>query len=141
MASRIRLATPEDAPAIAEIYRPVVLSTPISFETEAPSDSEMQRRIEQTLRTYPWLVYEEAGRIGGYAYATRHRDRAAYQWSADTAIYVHGDFRRGGVGRGLYTSLFQLVAAQGYFNARAGITLPNPGNVGLHEAVGFRPGG
>jgi phosphinothricin acetyltransferase len=67
--------------------------------------------------------------------------RAAYQWSVDTSVYVHSECRRCGIGRGLYTSLFEILAAQGYFNAYAGITLPNPGSVGLHESVGFHPVG
>jgi phosphinothricin acetyltransferase len=45
------------------------------------------------------------------------------------------------VGRALYSSLFDLLRRQGYFKAYAGITLPNPGSVGLHEAVGFVPVG
>ncbi|BAS26865.1 arsinothricin resistance N-acetyltransferase ArsN1 family B [Limnochorda pilosa] len=141
MAVEIRLATARDARAVADIYGPIVASTPISFEIEPPDEREMQRRIEQTLQVYPWIVCEHDGRIIGYAYATQHRARSAYQWSVDTSVYVHSDFHRCGVGRGLYTSLFQILIAQGYFNAYAGITLPNPGSVGLHESVGFRPVG
>jgi phosphinothricin acetyltransferase len=55
----------------------------------------------------------------------------------DTSVYVNPDFRRRGVGRGLYASLFQILRAQGYFGAYAGVTLPNAGSVGLHESVGF----
>jgi L-amino acid N-acyltransferase YncA len=137
MTVRIRLVAPQDASAIAGIYRPIVESTPISFETEAPDEAEMRGRIEQTLRTYPWLVCEQDGCIAGYAYASRHHDRAAYQWSVDSSVYVQAGRRHSGVGRGLYTSLFRLLAAQGYFNVYAGITLPNPASVGLHESVGF----
>ena len=67
-----------------------------------------------------------------------HRVRAAYQWSVDASAYVHPDFRRRGIGRALYVSLFEILRAQGYFNAYAGITLPNEESVGLHEALGFR---
>jgi phosphinothricin acetyltransferase len=79
--------------------------------------------------------------MAGYAYAGRHSARAAYQWSVDTSVYIHADFRRCGVGRGLYKSLFEILIAQGYCNAYAGITLPNAGSVGLHESVGFQPVG
>jgi L-amino acid N-acyltransferase YncA len=135
----IRLATSEDARGIAEIYRPIVLSTPISFEIEPPDEREIQRRIEETLPAYPWLVFENRGRIAGYAYASRHRVRAAYLWSVDTSVYIHPDFHRCGIGRGLYLSLFQILMLQGYFNAYAGVTLPNPASVGLHESLGFKP--
>lgn len=138
MVSNLRLAATEDGADIAEIYRPIVASTPISFEVEPPDEQEMQRRIEKTLPTYPWLVYENQSRVVGYAYASQHRERAAYRWSVDTSVYVHSDFRRSGIGRGLYVSLFRILAAQGYFNAYAGITLPNPSSVALHESVGFQ---
>jgi phosphinothricin acetyltransferase len=139
MTPRIRLAEAADAEAIAAIYRPVVESTAISFETVAPGGDEIARRLAATLATHPWLVCEIGGRMAGYAYATTHRVRAAYQWSVDTSVYVDAAFRRSGVGRGLYRSLFAILAAQGCFNAFAGIALPNAASVALHEAVGFEP--
>ena len=138
---QIRLAACTDAPGIAEIYRPVVVSTPISFEVEPPNHQEIRRRIEKTLLKLPWLVCEDRSSIAGYAYASPHRERAAYQWSVDVSVYVHSDFRRCGIGRGLYTSLFEILPALGYFNAYAGITLPNPASVGVHESLGFHPVG
>ena len=141
MTWNLRLVRQSDAAEIAEIYRPIVESTPISFELEAPDGKEMQQRIEHKLTNYPWLVCENHGRVAGYAYASQFRERAAYQWSVETSVYVHSDFRRFGVGRALYISLFRMLTAQGFVNAYAGITLPNPGSVGLHEAIGFRPVG
>jgi len=135
----IRLAVQADACAIADIYRPIVLSTPISFEVEPPDEPEIARRIEQKLLSFPWLVCESEGRIVGYAYGGAHRPRAAYQWSVETSVYVHSGFWRRGIGKGLYVSLLRILAAQGYFSAFAGITLPNPGSVKLHESVGFKP--
>lgn len=134
----IRLATENDAAGIAEIYRPIVLNTPISFEIEPPDEDEFRRRIQSTLPAYPWLVCELDGRIAGYAYGGRHSVRAAYQWSVDSSVYIHSDFRRRGIGQGLYVSLFRILIAQGYFSAYAGVTLPNPGSVGLHESAGFK---
>ena len=134
----IRLATSSDAAAIAEIYRPIVTSTPISFEIEPPDEQEFQHRIKKVIPGHPWLVCENQQQIAGYAYASRHHERAAYQWSVDTSVYVHSDYRRRGIGQALYTSLFRILIAQDYYNAYAGITLPNPGSVGLHESVGFK---
>ena len=138
MATQIRLAHDTDVEAIAAIYRPVVETTAISFETVPPDREEMARRITETIRSYPWLVCELGGHVAGYAYATRHRVRAAYQWSVDTSVYVDTKYRRCGVGRGLYVSLFGILSAQGFFNAYAGIALPNPASVALHESVGFK---
>lgn len=135
----IRLACDADAPGVAGIYRPVVEGGAASFELTAPDELEMALRIRNTLPSHPWLVGEEGGQIVGYAYATMHRSRGAYAWSVETSVYVAADFRRRGVGTGLYRSLFAVLAAQGYVNAFAGIALPNPGSVALHESLGFEP--
>ncbi|MBI3635142.1 MAG: N-acetyltransferase [Candidatus Rokubacteria bacterium] len=111
----IRLATEQDAEAVQAIYAPIVARTAISFEVDPPSVAEMRDRIRTTLERFPWLVYEHEGRVVGYVYAGPHRARQAYQCK----------YSRG----------------QGYCRAYAGITLPNAGSVGLHEAVGFRPVG
>jgi len=139
MGASIRLAMAGDAGQIRDIYAPFVEQTPTSFEYDAPDAAEMQRRIEGTLAQYPWLVLEQRGMIAGYAYASAHRSRAAYQWSVDVSAYTHPQFRRRGVGRALYTSLFKILMLQGYYNAFAGIALPNAASVGFHEAMGFEP--
>jgi L-amino acid N-acyltransferase YncA len=140
-ASPIRLATPADAPDVARIYAGPVQETAISFELVPPTPDEMAARIEASLKVAPWLVFAPAGRATGYAYATRHRERAAYQWSVDVSVYIDPDHRRRGVGRALYESLLALLKLQGFYAAHAGITLPNPGSVGLHESLGFEPVG
>jgi len=136
---RIRPAVPADAAAVAAIYRPVVQHTAISFETEPPDAAEMLARIDKTAHArLPWLVAEDAaGAVCGYAYAGRHRERAAYRWSVDTTIYVAEGRRGQGVGRALYGVLLPLLGELGYFQAFAGVALPNEGSVGLHEAMGF----
>jgi len=141
MAAHIRLAHADDAREIARIYRPFVESTVISFEIAPPDAEQMRDRITETLARYPWLVCELGGRVAGYAYATEHRARKAYQWSIDVSVYVHPDYWRLGIGRGLYTSLFAITTAQRFVNAYAGIALPNAASVALHESVGFKPVG
>jgi L-amino acid N-acyltransferase YncA len=136
--SSIRLTTERDAEEIAAIYAPNVTDTIISFESEPPTADEMRLRIEGTLERYPWLVCERRGRVLGYAYAGAHGFRAAYRWSVDVSVYVHEEAHRTGVGRALYTSLFAVLDLQGFYNAYAGATLPNPASVGLHESLGFR---
>jgi L-amino acid N-acyltransferase YncA len=134
----IRLAEPGDAAGVLAIYEPIVRETATSFELEPPSEEEMRSRIASTLERRPWLVCAADGSVAGYAYAAAHRERAAYQWSVETSVYVHPDHRRRGVARGLYTALLDALRAQGFTNALAGITLPNPASVGFHEACGFR---
>jgi phosphinothricin acetyltransferase len=136
----IRLATHDDAEQVRAIYAPYC-HTPISFEMEPPSVEEMRGRMAKVLAQYPWLVCEDGGEVLGYVYATQHRERAAYCWSVDTTVYVRQGRQRRGVGRVLYASLLAVLPLQGYVNAYAGVTLPNPASVGLHEAMGFQPVG
>jgi phosphinothricin acetyltransferase len=135
------MAAKQDAAQVAAIYAPVVRETAISFEVDPPDEAEMRSRIARTLEQLPWLVCAADDEVLGYVYASPHRTRAAYRWSVDVAVYVHPAHRRQGVGRALYTSLLAVLPLQRYYNAYAGITLPNPGSVGLHESMGFEPVG
>ena len=134
----LRHADPaRDGAACAAIYAPSVTGSVASFEEEPPGESEMARRIATTSERYPWLVAEEDDQAVGFAYASAHRERAAYRWAADAAVYVGEDYRGRGVGRTLYVALFELLVRQGIQVACAGITLPNDASVRLHEACGF----
>jgi phosphinothricin acetyltransferase len=137
----IRFARAEDGPALAAIYAPAVAGRATSFEAEPPDGDEMARRAERLLARTPWLVLLLDGALAGYAYASPHRDRAAYQWSVEVSAYVAGGAHRRGVGRALYGALFDVLALQGFRNAYAGVTLPNDASVGLHRALGFAPVG
>ena len=141
MPASIRMAVEDDAEQILEIYAPFCRNTPVSFEMQPPTLDEMRQRIARTISRLPWLVLDEDGLILGYAYAGLHRERAAYGWSVDVSVYVREGLRRRGLGRALYTSLFALLKLQGFYNAVAGTTLPNPGSIGLHQAMGFQPVG
>lgn len=134
----IRTATAADAAAIAAIYAPIVQATSISFELEAPSVEQMRERIAKTLQDLPWLVSEDAqGQVNGYVYASKHRERAAYQWSVDTTAYMREDARGRGIGKQLYGELKRILVGLGYCQAFAGIALPNQASVALRESVGF----
>jgi phosphinothricin acetyltransferase len=124
---------------VQAIYAPFVSDSAASFETVAPDEAEIRRRIEAQRDRYPWLVFEADGAVVGYAYASAHRVRQAYQWSVDVSVYVDERFHRRGVGRALYLALFDLLRRQRFVNAYAGITLPNPASVGLHRSLGFEP--
>jgi phosphinothricin acetyltransferase len=135
----IRAATPGDAAAIAAIFAPIVRDTTISFELQPPSVDEMRARIVATLRRLPWLVnLDDSGAVNGYVFASKHRDPGAYQWSVNTSVYVRDDSRGQGVGKRLYQTLLDELTRLGYFQAFAGIALPNAGSVALHESVGFQ---
>jgi len=118
-----------------------VLQRPTSFELRAPDAAEMAARLARVTATWPWLVAEEGGAVRGYCYASAFAEREAYRWSVATSAYVREGHQRRGIGRALYTRLFDALRAQGAVMAFAGITLPNEGSVGLHRALGFEPVG
>ena len=133
----IRLARAEDAARLAAIYAPYVVDCETSFEIAAPDAAEMARRIAAGSAFFPWLVFEGADGVAGYAYASAHRAREAYRWSVDVSAYVDGSVHRRGVGRALYGALFELLALQGFRNAYAGITQSNAKSIAMHRAMGF----
>jgi L-amino acid N-acyltransferase YncA len=134
----IRAALADDAERCAEIYAPFVTDSWVSFELVAPDHVEMARRVANYSTSHAWLVAEVAGRIAGYAYGSPHRAREAYGRSCDVAVYVDPTFARQGIGRALYAVLLADLGEQGHHAAFAGIALPNPGSIALHEAMGFQ---
>lgn len=143
MTSRcIRTATGDDAAAIAAVYRPIVEETAISFELEPPSAADFRDRISETTGAgNPWLVSEVDGTVAGYAYASRFRSRPAYGATRETTIYVDPAHHGRGVGWELMNHLLDTLRDDEIHVAIAGITLPNEASVGLHERLGFEPGG
>lgn len=136
----IRPAGRADADAIAAVYAPYVTGTVVSFETEPPDSVEMARRMSGRMSgrpLLPWLVAERDGRVTGYAYASAHRARAAYRWGADVSVYLEDAERGRGTGKALYGELLPVLRDLGYLGAYAGIALPNPASVALHESMGF----
>jgi L-amino acid N-acyltransferase YncA len=143
-AALLRPGRPEDAAGIAEVYAPYVTGSAVSFETDPPDAAQVAARMQATPRL-PWYVANRWGPGGeqlvGYAYATPHRARPAYRWSVEVSVYLAAGERGQGTGRALYAMLLPELRHLGYVRALAGITLPNPASVGLHEAAGFAPVG
>jgi L-amino acid N-acyltransferase YncA len=137
-AMNIRLADPDsDSARIAEIYAPAVVGNTISFEEVPPDPAEMAKRMRAVLDRTPWLVAEEHDRVIGYAYASPHRERASYRWSVDISVYVDPAHHGKGIGHALYDALLPIIRRQRFVNVYAGIGLPNPASVALHESIGM----
>ena len=141
----IRTATEKDAAALLDIYRLYVEKTAITFEYEVPTLEEFRQRIHQTLEKYPYLVAEADGEIVGYAYLSAFHPRAAYQWCAETSIYVNTDKKKMGIGGRLYDALEQIAKEQGILNLNACIAVPEqddeylPSNSeSFHEHLGYQ---
>ena len=134
----IRDADPtRDAAACAAIYAPHIEGSAVSFEERAPDAAELAARIERYGASHAWLVAERGGEVVGYAYATAFNERPAYRWSTSVSVYVAKDAHGEGIGRALYSALFDRLRERGFRMACAGITLPNEASCGLHERLGF----
>ena len=134
----IRFATEADIPAILDIYGPYILNTAISFEYSIPTFEEFTERFQGITAQFPWLVYEEEGKILGYAYGSLPFGREAYRWVAASSIYLAPEAQGKGIGRKLYAALEDLMRKQGYRRTYAIITSDNPGSLHFHEKTGFR---
>lgn len=134
----IRQATLKDLPRILEIYAPYVENTAISFEYTVPTPEEFTQRFLGITAQFPWLVWEEAGTVLGYAYGSLPFERAAFQWSAEASIYLCPQAQGKGIGRKLYAALEQLLQRQGYRKVYAIITTANDASIAFHKAVGYR---
>lgn len=132
----IRMATTADSAELLAIYSQYI-DTSITFEYTLPSWAEFAARIAGILAEYPYLVWQEDGRILGYAYAHRHMERAAYQWNAELSVYLDRTACRRGLGRRLYGALMELLKMQGVLTAHALVTSPNPASQALHQSMGF----
>ena len=140
-----RNVRPEDAAALAEIYRPYVEKTAVSFEYEAPDTEEFRRRIGEITNKYPYIVAIKDGTPVGYAYASVFKARAAYDRCAEVSVYLKEDCRGQGIGSFLYAVLERKLRAQGIKHAYACITYPDRGedetvtkdSVNFHYALGY----
>lgn len=144
MSIQIRPAVPADAPALLAIYAPYVAQTAITFEYDIPTETEFACRIADTLKKYPYLVAEQDGVPVGYAYAGKFHDRAAYDWSVETSIYIDQNCKRMGIGRKLHDALEQALSAMGILNLYACIAFPigedpylTEDSVHFHEHLGY----
>lgn len=114
----------ENARELIKIYAPYVMNTAITFEYEVPSIEEFEKRIEKTLKRYPYLAARKGEEIVGYAYAGIFHDRAAYDWAVETSIYVAQDQKKLGIGRRLHEALELVLKEQGILNMNACISYP-----------------
>lgn len=134
----------EDAEELLSIYAPYVRDTAISFEYDVPSLCDFQERIRNISSILPYIKAVEEGKILGYAYADKFKNRKAYNWSVEVTVYVRKDFRRAGVGKMLYHALEDSLKHIGVLNMNACIAVPKGEDEHLsndsyyfHEKMGF----
>lgn len=134
----IREAMGKDIPAMLDIYDEFVKNTAVSFEYVTPTIEEFTRRLEEHKAVYPWLVWEEEGKVLGYAYAGRAFERAAYAWNAEISCYLAEEIRGKGIGRQLYERIETILRGQGVRKVFAVVTSANEPSIGFHKALGYQ---
>ena len=134
----IRPVHPDDAPSICEIYNHYILETPITFEEEPLTPDDMLQRILDTTKTYPWFVCEEEGKLLGYCYGRKWRERAAYRHSVEATIYLQPSAIGKGRGAALFEALLIELRARKFHCVIGGVALPNPASIALLEKFGLR---
>ena len=137
MNGKIRFASAGDAKEILEIYAPYIEKTYVTFEYEVPSLSDFSARIAGIIKRYPWIVYEEDGKILGYAYGGPDRTRAAYQWTVESSVYIAESAKGRGIGTLLYEELIRLLQKQNFCICYALIVDDNAPSIKMHEKFGF----
>ncbi len=139
----IRLATKDDFPRLTEIYNYYVVNTPVTFDVEPYTVERRATWFQQFGPTgrYRLLVAEQSGGVVGYAGTTRFRPKAAYDTTVETTIYCDLSAAGKGIGRRLYTALFEAIAGEDIHRILAGYALPNPASAALHQRFGFKPVG
>ena len=133
----IRNVLPKDAAQICRIYNDYITNSIITFEEEHISEKEMWERIESTIVTYPYLVFELDNNILGYAYGSQWNPRSAYRKSAEASIYLDRNHTAKGIGTQLYSELISILKKEDYHTVIGGISLPNKASVNLHHKLGF----
>ena len=133
-------AKPEHLPAISRIYDAVVVGSAATFDLEPPPLSYWERALQSVDREAGHLLIvglDDGGEVLGYAKSGRFRERAAYDTTCETSIYVAEEARGGGVGRAIYSRLIELLEASRARLAVGGMATPNPASAALHESLGF----
>ena len=137
----IRIATEQDLPEILSIYAPYVQNTTYSFEYDVPTEEAFLERFRTITARFPWIVWEEEGKILGYAYGSELFSRTAYRWSCESSVYLRPEAQGRGIGRALYTALEKILAFQGYVVNYAIVTSENFPSLAFHEKLGYRTAG
>lgn len=133
----VREVTLDDSNQLCEIYNYYILNTIATFEINPIDNAEMQNRIKNIKSKFPFIVYEEKGKILGYAYSTDWKTRSAYKFTVESSIYLKNSEIGKGLGFILYSELINLLKKIDIHSVIGGIALPNLVSIALHEKFGF----
>ncbi len=136
----IRHAAPSDLDAISRIYDHYVATTHVTFDLEPPAAERRRAWFEQFSAAGRLQLYVAQGPDGviGFACSTPFKERAAYDISVETTVYLSPDAVGRGTGRRLMQALVEALERAGVHRAYAGVALPNDVSEALHRDLGYR---
>lgn len=133
----IRSVHIDDASALLDIYNYYVLNTTVNFDIDPLSLETFTDKINHIVSEYPYIVYEENNEILGFAYGSRFRPRPAYNYTAESTVYVKHTAHGKQIGSKLYTELIRLLKETDLHTVLGVLTVPNDASINLHEKFGF----
>ena len=133
----IRIAVEADVGQILDIYAPYILTTTHTFEYQVPTYEAFLERFRTVTAQFPWLVWEEEGKILGYAYGSAPFERAAFRWVSEDSVYLLPEARGRGIGKRLLSALEEILKYQGYRKIYAIITSENSDSLEFHRKMGY----
>jgi phosphinothricin acetyltransferase len=136
----VRPAAAADASAISAIYNDAVLTSTATFDLET-GDAAARTRWLAADSTRLCLVGELDRRVVGWTALTRWSARAGYRETAELAIYVAADRRRGGVGLALAGAALRAAPALGLHAVIAQVCAENQPGLALAARLGLAPAG
>jgi phosphinothricin acetyltransferase len=141
--TEVRAAVAGDLPALTDIYNHYVVNTTITFDLHpfTPETRRVWFDEHSDAGRHRLLVAADGGALVGYATSSRWRPKPAYETTVETSVYCRADAVGRGIGTALYAALFEALLAEDIHRIVAGVGLPNPGSIALHERFGFRPVG
>jgi phosphinothricin acetyltransferase len=140
----IRPASLADLPALTDIYNHYIVNSAITFDLRPFTPDERRGWFDDHAamgRHRLIVAVDKAGAVVGYATTSRWRTKAAYDTTVESSVYCHPESVGRGCGTALYGALFESIAGEDVNRIVAGVSLPNPASIKLHERFGFRPVG
>jgi phosphinothricin acetyltransferase len=131
----VRVATPDDAEAIATIYNQGIEDRVATFEMRPRTPEEIERWFDGV---HPIVVLEQDQEVVAFASTSRYRDRACYAGIAECSVYVRRDWRGHGAGRLTLEALLQQVEQAGFWKLVSRVFIENAASRRLLRSLGFR---
>ena len=133
----IRAASEADLESILEIYNDSVVRTTATFDLQPRSLAAQRVWMADHVPPHPVIVWQEQGRVLGWASISAYSSRPAYRFTGEISVYVAAEARRRGIGEALLRELISLGCHSELHTLVGLITEENEASIRLAEKTGF----